>query len=301
MQAKIYKLFSKSHMIKPTEREILKSIIEEETNFLKGVLRPVGDYYHDFIGAYREDDRGLRKAIDLILYLKEDVWSIFVDNRTKVGFRFPYVRKETEIISKLTKEIEEINQLIKEVASKRTTLYPEEFAKLAYDFQNFRLYMDYVAGRDCLTREMLDGKAINNVLRRFRPTVEAFERKVISNDDPSSTFYMGGIEDYSFLTLIIIDAYDNSLLRKLTEAKGEEEKEKILKEYSPLFGLDKILFSVEKEIKEYNRKTLRERMERKNLCLPRGSLSQRIKIIDGGARFSSYVKEIYGRDLFYIM
>jgi hypothetical protein len=103
IQARIYKLFSKSNMLEPTEREILKSTIEEETNFLRGVLRPVGNYYHDFIRAYREDDRGLRKAADLILYL-EDVWPIFVDNRTKVSLRFPYVRKETEIISKLPKK-----------------------------------------------------------------------------------------------------------------------------------------------------------------------------------------------------
>jgi hypothetical protein len=287
-------------MIEPTGREILKSIIEGEINFLKGVLRPVGNYYHDFIGAYRKDDRGLRKATDITLYL-EDLWPIFVDNRTKVSFRFPYVRKETEIIRKLTKEIEEINQLIKEVVNERTTLYPEEFAKLVYYFQNFRLYMDYVAGRDYLTLEMLEGKAIIDVLRKFRPIVEAFVRKVISNDDSFSNFYMGRIEEYSFLTLFTVDAYDNSLLIKLTEAKGEVEKENILKEYSPLIGLEKILFSVEKEIIDYNRKTLRERMERKNLCLPRGSLSQRIKIIDRGLRFSSYVKEIYGRDLFYIM
>jgi hypothetical protein len=191
--------------------------------------------------------------------------------------------------------------LIEEVVNKRTTLYPEEFAKLVYYFQNFRLYMDYVAGRGFLTREMLDGRATIDVLRKFRPIVEAFDRKLISNYDSYSNFYMGGIEEYSFLTLFTIDAYDNSLLRKLNEAKDEEEKEKVLKEYSPLIGLEKILFSVEKEIIDYNIKTLRERMERKNLCLPRGSLSQRIKIIDGGARFSSCVKEIYGRELFYIM
>jgi len=57
------------------------------------------------------------------------------------------------------------------------------------------------------------------------------------------------------------------LLRKLTETKGEEEKEKILKEYSPLIGLNQILFSVEKEIKEYNRKSLWERKERKKFVL----------------------------------
>jgi hypothetical protein len=57
------------------------------------------------------------------------------------------------------------------------------------------------------------------------------------------------------------------LLRKLTETRGEEEKEKILKEYSPLIGLNQILFSVEKEIKEYNRKSLWERKERKKFVL----------------------------------
>jgi hypothetical protein len=291
-------------MIKPTEREILKGSIEEESNFLKGVLRPVGDYYHEFIRGYGKEDRGLKEALELIEYLEEDVWPIFVKNRTQVGLLFPYVQKETEIINKLTNNIKEATQLIKKtVESGRTTLYPEEVARLVYDFQNPRIYMDYAAGRNHLTYQMLDGRRLTDVLQEFRPTVEAFERKVISNNDsPNFTFYMGRIEEYSFLILFTIDAYDNSLLKKLIEVTSEAEKEEILKWYSPFSGLNKILFSVEKEMIKYNRKSLRERKERMNLCLPRGSLAQRMKIIDGGAKFLSYIQEIYKKrgNLYYI-
>jgi hypothetical protein len=290
-------------MIKPTEREILKSSIEEESNFLKGVLRPVGNYYHEFIRGYEKEDRGLEEALELIEYLEEDVWPIFVRNRTQVGLLFPYVQKETEIINKLTNNIKEASQLIKKtVESGRTTLYPEEVARLVYNFQNSRIYMDYTAGRNHLTYEMLDGRRLSDVLQEFRPIVEAFGRKVINDNDTLNFFYMGRIEEYAYLTFFTIDAYDNSLLKKLIEATGEVEREEILKGYSPLFGLNKILFSVEKEMIKYNRKSLRERRERKNLCLPRGSLAQRMKIIDKGAKFLSYSDEIYGKrgSLYYI-
>jgi hypothetical protein len=293
-------------MIKPTEREILKSSIEEEINFLKGVLRPVGNYYHEFIRGYGKEDRGLKEALELIEYLEEDVWPIFVRNRTQVGLLFPYVQKEIEIINKLTENIKKANQLIKKtVESGRTTLYPEEVARLVYNFQNSRIYMDYTAGRNHLTYEMLDGRRLSDILQEFRPAVEAFKRKVIisNSDDLTPTYYMGKIEEYSFLTLFIVDAYDNSLLEKLTEATSEAEREEILKEYSPLPALNKILFSVEEEMIKYNRESLRERKERKNLCLPKGSLAQRIRIIDEGARFLSYTQKIYGKkreNLWYI-
>jgi hypothetical protein len=290
-------------MIKPTEREILKSGIEEESNFLKGVLRPVGNYYHEFIRGYGKEDRGLEEALELIEYLEEDVWPIFVRNRTQVGLLFPYVQKETEIINKLTNNIKEASQLIKKtVESGRTTLYPEEVARLVYGFQNSRIYMDYTAGRNHLTYEMLDGRRVSDVLQEFRPIVEAFGRKVINDNDSLNFFYMGRIEEYAYLTFFTIDAYDNSLLKKLIEATGEAEREEILKGYSPLSGLNKILFSVEKEMIKYNRKSLRERRERKNLCLPRGSLAQRMKIIDKGTKFLSYSHEIYGKrgNLYYI-
>jgi hypothetical protein len=290
-------------MIKPTEREMLKSSIEEENNFLQGVIRPLGDYYHGFVRGYGKEDRGLEEALELVEYLQCDVWPIFVKNRTQVILYFPYVQEEIEIINKLTKEIEETTQLIKKITEGgRTLLYPEEVSILAYNFQNPRIYMDYVAGRNRLTYEMLEERRLSNILQKFRPTVEAFKRKVISNNDFNSTFYMGGIEEYSFLTFFIIDAYDNSLLKKLTEATSEAEREEILKGYSPLSGLEKILFSVKEEIIKYNRKSLRERKERKNLCLPRGSLAQRMSIIDRGAKFLSYTQKIYGEkeNLWYV-
>jgi hypothetical protein len=283
-------------MIKPAERAILKSSIEIESNFLQGVIRPIGDYYHGFIRGYGKEDRGLEEALKLIDYLKSDVWLIFVENRAQVSVFFPYVQKELEIINKLNKKIEEASQLIEKVTeSGRTTLYPEEVAILVYDFQSPRIYMDYVFGRDYLTYEMLDGRRLSDILEKFRPTVEAFGRKVISNNNGlASTFYIVGTREYSFLTLFTIDSYDNSLLKKLTKATSEAQREEILKEYSPSLGLDKILFSVEKEMIKYNRESLRERKERKNLCMPRGSLAQRIRIIDGGRKFLSYIQEIYG-------
>jgi hypothetical protein len=291
-------------MIKPTEREILKNPIEEEMDFLKGILKPIGDYYHNFIRAYGRVDRGLKEASNLILYIKEE-WPIFIKKRSKVSLFFPYVlQEEVEIISKLNQQIEEATQLINKATESKRALYPEEISTLAYYFPTLRIYVDYVAGRDYLTYEMLERRRLGDILERFRPTIDAFGRKVIrNNNDFLLTFDMGGIEEYSFLTLFTIDAYDNSLLRKLTEAKGEEEREEILKEYSPLVGLDQILFSKRKEIEEYNRKSLRERKERKNLCLPRGGLGQRIKIIDGGGKFFSYVQRIYGKnreDLWYV-
>jgi hypothetical protein len=285
-------------MIEPTSREKLKSIIEEEGNFSQGVIRPVGRYYHEFIRGYGKEDRGLEEALELIEYLECDVWPIFVKNRIQVGLFFPYVRKEFQIINKLTEQIKKASQLLKEkIESGRTTLYPEEVARLVYDFQNPRIYMDYVAGRNHLTYEMLDGRRLSDILQEFRPAVEAFKRKVIisNSDDLTPTYYMGKIEEYSFLTLFIVDAYDNSLLEKLTEARSEVEREEILKEYSPLSALNKILFSVEEETIKYNRESLRERKERKNLCLPKGSLAQRIRIIDGGAKFLSYTQKIYGK------
>jgi len=290
-------------MIEPSEEEKLKSCIEGENDFLQGIIRPLGDYYHGFIRGYGKEDRGLEEALKFIEYLEEDVWPIFVKNRTLTLLYFPYVQEEIKIINKLTKEIEETTQLIKKITEGgRTVLYPEEVSILAYNFQNPRIYIDYVFGRNHLTCEMLDGRRLIDILQRFRPTVEAFKRKVISNNDSNSTFYMGRIEEYSFLTLFIIDAYDNSLLKKLTEATSEAEREEILKGYSPLSGLEKILFSVKEEIIKYNRKSLRERKERKNLCLPRGSLAQRMNIIDGGAKFLSYTQKIYGEkeNLWYV-
>jgi hypothetical protein len=290
-------------MIEPSEGEKLKSCIEGENDFLQGIIRPLGDYYHEFIRGYGKEDRGLEEALKFIEYLEEDVWPIFVKNRTLTLLYFPYVQEEIKIINKLTKEIEETTQLIKKITEGgRTVLYPEEVSILAYNFQNPRIYIDYVFGRNHLTCEMLEGEGLSNILQRFRPTVEAFKRKVISNNDSNSTFYMGRIEEYSFLTLFIIDAYDNSLLKKLTEATSETEREEILKGYSPLSGLEKILFSVKEEIIKYNRKSLREREERKNLCLPRGSLAQRMNIIDRGAKFLSYTQKIYGEkeNLWYV-
>jgi hypothetical protein len=229
-------------MIEPSEREKLKSWILGESNFLQGVIRPVGDYYHAFVRGYRKEDRGLEETLRLIEYLF-DVWPIFVDNRTRSILYLPYVQEETEIINKLTKEIKETTQLIKKITEcGRTVLYPEEISILVYNFQNLRIYMDYVAGRNRFTYEMLDGERFSDILQKFRPTVEAFKRKVISNNDFNSTFYMGGIEEYSFLTFFIIDAYDNSLLKKLTEATSEAQREEILKDYSPLSGLEKIYF-----------------------------------------------------------
>jgi hypothetical protein len=112
---------------------------------------------------------------------------------------------------------------------------------------------------------MLERRRLGDILEGSKPTIDAFGRKVVrNNNDSLITFDMGGIEEYSFLTLFAIGAYDNSLLKKLTEVASEEEREDILKEYSSLVGLDQILFSKRKEIEEYNRKSLRER---KNLCL----------------------------------
>jgi hypothetical protein len=156
--------------------------------------------------------------------------------------------------------------------------------------------VDYVAGRDNLTYKFLDGRGIKEIIEEFRPTVESFKRKIILNDNYS--FYMGEPEKYSFLTLFVIDAYGNSLLRMILKAKSDDKIEKILKEYSPTKGLTEILFSVGDKIKEYNKKSLRDRKERLELCLPR-NLARRSKLIDNGLKFSSYVEEIYGRNLFY--
>jgi len=282
--------------MKAAEREILKNPIEEEMDFLKGILKPLGDYYHDFIRAYGHVDRGLKEALNLLLYIKEE-WPIFIKKRSKVSLFFPYVlQEEVEIISKLNQQIEEATQLINKATESKRALFPEEVSVLAYYFPDVRIYVDYVAGRNYLTYEMLERRRLGDILEGFRPTIDAFGRKVVrNNNDFLLTFDMGGIEEYSFLTLFAIDAYDNSLLKKLTEAAGEEEREEILKEYSPLVGLDQILFSKRKEIEEYNRESLRERKERKNLCLPKGGLGQRIKIIDGGEKFFSYIQEIYGK------
>jgi len=284
-------------MAKPTEKELLRANVERELNLLKVALRPLGISYHDFVKAYGRRDRGLKEAIELIRYIKEDVWPVFINERSILALFFPYIQQETEIINKLAKEIEEAAQIV-ENSIKRggTTLYPEEVSKLVHFFQNPRIYLDYVVGRDYLTHKLLGGKKINTILKEFKPVIEAFEGKLIKGCNSDYNFYMGSVEGYAFLTLFMIDAYDNSLLKRLVEAKSEEEREKILKEYSPSQGLNQILFSVKEKMIEYNRESLRERKERKNLCLPKGGLAQRAKAIDNGSKFSSYIQEIYGNE-----
>jgi hypothetical protein len=283
-------------MVTPTKREVLKYGIEEEKNFLKGITKPLGDYYHQFLRAYGNPDRGLREAYTLLQYL-EEIWPIFVEKRSEISVFFSYIQEEKKIISELTKYKGEAEQIIKGVIKRgRETLYPEEVSALAYIFPNLRIYVDYVAGRDNLTYKFLDGREIKEIIEEFRPTVESFERKIILNDNCS--FYMGEPEKYSFLTLFVIDAYDNSLLRMILKAKSDDKIEEILKIYSPTKGLTEILFSVGDKIKEYNKKSLRDRKERLELCLPR-NLARRPKLIDNGLKFSSYVEEIYGKNLFY--
>jgi len=282
-------------MIKPTEREIVKEVVKEELEFLRGGLIGVGEAYHNILRSYTRD-RGLEALKILYRYIKEDVWPIFVEKRSKLSFLFPYIASsEVGILNELTKRIEKIGVMLKEIEKiGRKVFYPEEVSEILSYTQSLRIYMDYVTGRDYLTYEILDGKKVKEVLERFRPTIEAFERKLIKNNN-SITFYMGSSIEYAFLNLFIIDAYDNSLLRMLIKEKEEKEMENILKMYSPSQGLNQILFSTEEKMKEYTRKVLRERMERRDLCLPR-SLAQRVRIVDSGSKLFSYIQEIYGKE-----
>ena len=281
-------------MVRPTEREITRAIVGEELNLVKLALRPLGDYYHSILRGYGKPDRGLKEVLNWLLYTKNEIWPFFIEKRTEVSLSFPYIREEAEVLNKLTEQIKEVDETVKNVIeSKRRTLYPEEFSDLTFNIQNIRIYMDYVAGRDYLTCKILEEEKVRSILEEFRPSIEAFERKLVKNDDYPFTFYMGRVEEYSFLTLFIVNAYSNSLLKSLLEAKSEEEMERILKNYSLSSGLNQILFSAREKMREYSRRSLRERKERENLCLPR-SLVQRIKVIDKGSKFSSSVEKIYG-------
>jgi len=283
-------------MLTPTKREIVKEAVKEELEFLRGVLRGIGETYHNILRSYRKGDRGLKALETWYQYNNEDVWPILLEKRSKSSFFFPYTLREAEILNKLTKEIERIGIMLEEIhMSGRKVLYPEEVSEVLSCAQTSRIYMEYVTGRDYLTYELLDGKKVKEILETFEPTVRAFEKKLIRNIPPASTFYMGTTIEYAFLNLFIIDAYDNSLLRMLMSAKKDEEVENILSTYSPSLGLNRVLFFTEGGMKEYAKKVLRERRERKDLCLPM-SLAQRVKMIDNGSKFVSYIQEMYGKN-----
>jgi hypothetical protein len=293
-------------MIEPTSDEILKVIVEDEMNSFKLTLIPFGELYHSTLKSYRNVETCLKNASTLLLYVMES-WPILIHKRIKYSHFLPYIQKEVEIINKLNNEIEEANKIINNLNKEsRKTFYHHEFSTLLYILQNCRTYTDYVVGRDYFTYKVLDvldrkknimaiRETIKKIIKEFEPIIKAFQRKLIINNN-YDMFYMGDVEKYSSLTHFISNAYDNSLLSKILEANNNEEIRKILKEYSPLQGLNRVLFSVKDKIIEFNIKSIREGKEIENLCLPRGSLAQRIKIIDKGKRLSDYIRKIYGED-----
>jgi hypothetical protein len=275
--------------MKPTKIEIEKSVIKDEIYFLNAVSKPIVDYYHNFIKAYRKDDRGLNDALEFILYMKEDVWPVFVDKRITSSFYFPYVNKEIEIIKKLNEELDENIKMIKEIMEKRKTLYQDEFSKFAYHLQNPKIYMDYVAGRDHITYKILDGEQFCDIIEEYRPSIESFWRK-LNIKDPTFNISQIKTEEYPFLTFFIISAYDN-LLNKLIEVGDEIKRKRILKNKSCYDGLIKYLFSVGEMIIDYNNSSLKERNERKDLHLFR-NLAKRVELI-GKDDLYNCIRKVY--------
>lgn len=282
-------------MIQPSEREIMKKIAKDLSGLLIVATPATGEYYHNTLRSYRGRDRGLGALERWYLYVR-GVWSVVMEEISEASYLFPYILKELEIINKLTKKIEEIGEMLKEISiSGRRVAYPEEFSRALCNAQTLRIYMDYLVGRTYVSYKILDGWEVRKILEPIRRPLKAFQRKLIENNSSASVFYMGDPREYGVLTCIVISAYDNSLMSRLLNAKNNEEREDILKTYSPLQGLDQILFSTEEEMEKYARNSLRERRERRDLCLPK-SLAQRVKIIDNGSKLDSYIREIYGEN-----
>jgi hypothetical protein len=279
-------------MAKPTEIEKLRVIVEDTQILLRDVIKPCGDYYHNVMHSYFKEDRGLNELLNFLYYIAPDANGVLSHMKKKLEMNSPYIpacEKNLEIMRKIEEGIDEVKKICKEAMKREIkTLLPQEFVRAMYHASNVRIFLDYLYASYSLIHDILiENKGIQEVLKKYEPTIKAFIEKKLKNEDE---FYMGLLENYSFLTYFVIDSHDNSILRDLKTRKDK----KILIKKIPEKGLEEILYKPREKVEEKMREALKWRAVEK-VCLP-SMLANRV---DKG-KIVKYYKELYNASLTYI-
>jgi len=285
--------------MKASSREMTKALMEDVMEYLGTIIKPIGDYYHAIIRGYSNEDRGLSNVCELLEYLygESNVWFNFASRISRLSDKIrenlmvenDFISKEYDIVVQISKRLDYgVKKTVIEALSRESKcLYPEEFAKIIDDFEKVRIYLDATHGRLKIMYDVLETGSLQNAIEKYKKIVAAFLKKLQNENQEYNHFYMGKIAGYSVLTFTIIDAYDNSFLRKLKKGFNEE----FFYTYSPTNGFDKVLFKLEDELRKENMGILRNRKERDMLCLP-GALKRRVYRL-GIDKLVNYIREVY--------
>jgi len=277
--------------VEPTERELYRAKLEAEERFFRATLKPLGKSYHEILRSYGRD-RGFYSLLRNLEYIVDNFGSfgkILIEGKED----FPSNEKLVDIYKECWNGLEEIKKIIKEKEKDRV-LMPEDFVKVMYILGNVRILMDFSYALTILRREILvEERSAREVLNSYKKVIFAFLRKIQENNNYEQ-FYMGDEASYSIVTLVAIDAEDNSLLRNLLTQK-ENEKE-LLRSYIPERGLKRVLFEKRNEVEKMFREALRRRKEKQKMCLPR-NLASRVDY----KKFRDYVNQLYPETSTYII
>jgi hypothetical protein len=277
----------------PTDKELYRAKLEKEERFFRATLKPLGDYYHEILRNYGRD-RGFSSLVGNLEYVVDNFGS-FKDILIESKEDFPSNEKLLDIYKECWNGLEEIKKIIKE-SEKDKVLMPEDFVRVMYLLGNVRILMDFSYALTLLRRKILvEEKSARKVLDndKYKKAIFAFLKKMKENSNYEQ-FYMGDEASYSMVTLVVVDAEDNSLLRNLLTQKGNEKE--LLRSYIPERGLKRVLFEKRSKVEEMFREALRHRKEKQKMCLPK-NLASRVDY----KKFRNYVNQLYPETSTYII
>ncbi|MEM5875539.1 MAG: hypothetical protein QXW01_03395 [Candidatus Aenigmatarchaeota archaeon] len=270
-------------MIEVEKGDIINSLYGEK-EFYTLVNKPIGIMYTNFIRSYIKRDRGFKEALTLLEYLFLDENNVFfqLEQITDALQKYiPAMNEEKIVIEKLKKDIGFEIQKIYEKSLEKKMFYPEDFANMASYLASMRTYLDYRMGINLVRLSDLKG-IYYETLNKYEPYVRNFLYKKKNNID----YYMGSVEGYGFLVFFIIDSHDDSLLEK-----RRSKNYKFTISYTPIKGINEILFSKLKTVQVNFRNRVRDR-EINKLCLP-----EYLAIVSDFKKIEEYYKKIYGKEI----
>lgn len=281
-------------MLESERKRQLGRVLEEERSFYFFTIKPLGDYYHEFIRSYGEEDRGLSKLLQLTNYLfpfepegnnsrEEGVISGFKEMTLDLLLYIPAMKEELVIMKRIEDELSEsLKKSLKGVKRTPPVLMPDEVADVAFALSALRIYMDYrYAYNEIRSDILMRGKGLRSLLDRYKGVIRNFIRSM----EEGSDFYLGWkILPYSIVTFFSVDAHDNSLLRDFLKTEDKE----LLLTYVPTKGLNEVLFEKKDSVMKKFRESLEYRRERKEMCLV-SSLQSRLDL----KKLQRYYNELY--------
>ncbi|MEM4461213.1 MAG: hypothetical protein QXY70_03705 [Nanopusillaceae archaeon] len=270
------------NVAKVEKSDIINSLYGEK-EFYTLIIKPIGIMYNNFLKSYIKRDRSFKEATTLLEYLFLDENSAFfqLEQITDALQKYiPAMNEEKIIIEKIKSDIVAKIQKIFENNLERKMFYPSDFANIASYFATIRTYLDYRTGINLVRLSDLKG-IYYETLSKYEPYIRSFLYKKRNNMD----YYMGSVEGYGFLVFFIIDSHDDSLLEK-----RKSKNYKFTISYTPIKGINEILFSKLNIVQEKFKERVRER-EINKMCLP-----EYLAVVSNFKKIEDYYKKIYNKN-----